>query len=206
MSKFILGKKIGMSQFFYDDGKVVPVTLIEAGSCYIVQIKDLDKDGYCAVQLGFEKTKKINKPLKGCFKKANIEGGLKYLREFRIKKEELSKYKLGDKIDVSIFNEGEKVKVTGISKAKGFQGVVKRYKFKGSPKSHGTKHTLRAPGSIGATGPERVAKGRKMPGRMGGKQVTVSNLEIVKVIPEDNLLLIKGAVPGKRGILLKIKT
>jgi len=199
--KFILAKKIGMSQVFDDKGNVVPVTLVEAGPCIVTQIKTPEKDGYFAVQLGFEKkTKNIKKTEKG--------KEYKHLKEFRIEEEDLKKFnfKEGDKIDVSIFQEGDKVKVSGKSKAKGFQGVVKRWGFGGAPKTHGTKHTLRKPGSIGATDPARVFKGKKMAGRMGGDRVTVSNLKVIKIDKEKNLLLIKGALPGRRGTILEIKS
>lgn len=203
---FILGKKIGMSQIL-DNNEVIPVTLIEAGPCFVTQIKTLAKDGYNAIQIGFKKSKKINKPLLGHLKKANVSG-VNYLKEFKVNQDELLKYSLGQKIDVSVFKENAKVKISGISKAKGFQGVVKRHGFKGAPSSHGTKHGLRSPGSIGGGGRAggRVAKGMKMAGRMGGKRVTVVNLKIARIIPEDNLLIVKGAVPGKRGTLLEIKS
>jgi len=199
--KFILGKKIGMTQVFNEKGQVVPVTLIEAGPCSVVQVRTKEKDGYSAVQIGFGeiKDKKIKKPQKGHFKKANLEKGFRYLMEFPD-----NDLKIGDKIDVSIFQEGEIVKVTGISKGKGFQGVVKRHGFSGFPASHGTKHGLRAPGSIGSSFPERVWKGKKMAGRMGGERVAVQGLKIVQIDKENNLLAVKGAVPGKKGVLLEI--
>lgn len=191
--KFILGKKIGMTQVFNKGGQVVPVTLIEAGPCQVVQVKTKEKDGYQAVQIGFEKIKdkKIKKPQKG--------KGFRYLREFAN-----GDLKIGFKIDVSIFQEGEMVKVAGISKGKGFQGVVKRHGFSGFPASHGTKHGVRAPGSIGSSFPERVWKGRKMAGRMGADRITIQGLEIIQVNKENNLLAIKGALPGRKGTLLEI--
>jgi len=195
--KFILGQKLGMSQIFDEKGNQIPVTLIEAGPCQILQIKTKEKDGYTAIQIGFkkiEKAKKIKKTMKG--------KEFRYIKEQRTEgKEQL---KVGDKIDVSIFKEGEKVTVSGISKGKGFAGVVKRWGFHGRPRTRGTKHEERAPGSIGAATPSRVIKGIKMAGRMGGERVTVKNLKIVKIDPENNLLAIKGAVPGRRGILLEI--
>lgn len=202
MAKFILGKKIQMSQIFRDH-KVIPVTKIQAGPCLVVQIKTEEKDGYQAVQLGFENKKQSTKPLIGHLKKAGNKDQTynKYLKEFRVKKTNL---KPGDKIKVDIFQSGDKVKVIGTSKGKGFQGVVKRHGFHGSPASHGHKDQLRMPGSSGATGPARVFKGKKMPGRMGGKQVTVKILEVIDVISGENLLLIKGAVPGTRNSLLEI--
>jgi large subunit ribosomal protein L3 len=191
--KFILGTKIKMSQMFDEKGNVVPVTLIEAGPCKVLQIKTKEKDGYPAVQVGFQKkTKKIKKNEKG--------KEFKYLREFKN-----GEYKVGDEITVSIFQEGEKVKVSGISKGKGFQGGVKRWGFSGRGASHGVKHEHRTLGSVGMSFPERVIKGRKMPGRMGGVRVTIKNLKIVKVDKENNLLVIKGAVPGRKGTLLEIR-
>ena len=177
--KFILGKKIGMTQIFNKDGQVIPVTLIEAGPCQVVQIKTKEKDGYQAVQIGFAG----------------------HLREFKAKD-----LKIGQQIDASIFQEGEIVKIAGISKGKGFQGVVKRHGFSGFPASHGTKHGLRAPGSIGSSFPERVWKGKKMAGRMGAERVMVQGLKIVQVDKENNLLAIKGAIPGRKGTLLEIVT
>jgi large subunit ribosomal protein L3 len=202
--KFILGKKVKMSQIFDEEGNVIPVTIIEAGPVTVTNIRTKDKHGYEAVQVGFlEKKKNIKKPLLGQFKKL-----FQFLKEFRLdktKKEKDINFEIGQEIKVDIFQPGEKVNVSGISRGKGFQGVVKRHHFKGSPKSHGTKDRWRAPGSIGATTPQRVVKGRRMAGRAGGKRVTIKNLEIVKVEPEKNLLYLKGAVPGKKGTLLEIK-
>jgi large subunit ribosomal protein L3 len=201
--KFILGKKIGMSQVFIDNEsgkKVIPVTLVEAGHCIVTQIKTKEKDGYLATQVGFSEKKKINKPLTGHLKEL---GKFRYLREFRAK-EDNEKYEVGNKIDVSIFKPGDKVKAVGISKAKGFQGVVKRHNFKGGPASHGQKHSNRKPGSIGSGYPEHVIKGKKMAGRMGGVSVTQLGLEIVEVDKEKNLLIIKGSMPGRIGTLIKI--
>lgn len=199
--KFILGKKIGMTQVFNEQGKIVPVTLIEAGPCFVIQNRTKEKDNYEAVQIGFEEMKesKTKKPQKGHFKKTNLEKNFRYLREFKDKG-----LKIGQQIDVSIFIPGEIVSVTGISKGKGFQGVVKRHGFSGFPASHGTKHGLRAPGSIGSAWPQRVFKGKKMAGRMGSDRIAVQGLEIVEVDTDNNLLAIKGAVPGKRGTLLEI--
>lgn len=196
--KFILGKKIGMSQVFKESGDLIPVTVVKAGPCFITQIKTKEKDGYFAVQVGFEKKeKKIKKTEKG--------KEYKYLKEFRLDENEIKNYEKGKEIDVSIFEEGDKVKVSGTSKAKGFQGVVKRWNFRGAPKTHGTKHTLRKPGSIGSTDPARVFKGKKMAGRTGGNRITISNLEIVGVDKENGYLLIKGAVPGRKNSLLEIR-
>ncbi|MFC1701007.1 50S ribosomal protein L3 [Patescibacteria group bacterium] len=201
MMKFILGKKLGMSQIFDKDNKVIPVTLIEAGPCLVVQIKTDEKDGYKAVQVGFEEIveRKVKKPQKGHFKKVG-EKYFRYLKEF-----ESDNLKIGDVIDVSIFEDGDKVQIAGFSKGKGFQGVVKRHGFHGGPASHGMKHTLRAPGSIGSAFPERVFKGKKMAGRMGNERITTRGLKIIHVDKENNLLAIKGAVPGRIGGLLEIK-
>ncbi len=206
MAKFILGKKIEMSQIFKDD-KVIPVTLLEAGPCFVTQIKKKDKDGYDALQIGFEKLKpkKVKKPQK--------EKPYRYLREFPAPKErglaeggkdEVEEYKVGDKIDASLFKEGDKVKVSGLGKGKGFQGAVKRWGFSGRNATHGVKHEHRTLGSVGTSGPGRVFKGKKMPGRMGGERVTVKNLEVVKIDPENNIIAVKGAVPGRRGTMLEI--
>jgi len=194
--KFILGLKIGMSQIFDEKGKVIPITLVEAGPCYVTQTKNEEKDKYKAIQIGFvKKTKKIKKTEKG--------------KEFKFLKETFEDgeegLKVGDEINVSVFQEGDKIKVSGISKGKGFQGVVKRWGFKGMSSTHGTKHELRTGGSTGSSMPERVVKGKKMAGRMGTERVTVSNLRIVKIDKENNLLALKGAVPGRRGTLLEIK-
>ena len=192
--KFILGKKIEMSQIF-KDGKVIPVTLILAGPVVVTDVKTKARDNYDALQVGFEKkVKHIKKTEKG--------KEYKYLREFR--GDALGEFKIGDKIQVSIFKEGDKVKVSGISKGKGFQGAVKRWGFSGRNATHGVKHEHRTLGSVGSSFPERVLKGKKMPGRMGGNRVTVKNLEVVKIDKENNLMAVKGAVPGKRGTLLEI--
>ena len=198
--KFILGKKIEMTQVFRDDGTVVPVTLIQAGPCVVTQIRTDKKDGYNAVQIGYGLKRSLNKPLSGHLKDLD---NFRYMREFRVAE---SEHKRGDKIDVSIFESGDKVDVTGVSKGQGFQGVVKRHGFAGSPASHGHKDQLRMPGSIGATGPAHVFKGTKMAGQMGNTQVTVKNLEIEKIDPKNNVLAIKGAIPGARNSLVMIKT
>lgn len=199
--KFILGKKIGMTQVFNEENRVVPVTLIEAGPCCVTQVKTEEKDHYQAVQIGFEEIseKKVKNPQKGHFKKAGLEKYFRYLREF-----EGNDFKIGDIIDVLSFQEGDGVIVSGISKGKGFQGVVKRHGFAGGPASHGQKHSLRAPGSIGCAFPERVFKGKRMAGRMGNDRVTVKGLKVVKVDKENNLLAVKGALPGRKGTLLAI--
>jgi large subunit ribosomal protein L3 len=205
--KFILGKKLEMSQIFDEKGNVVPVTLVEAGPCFVTQVRTIEKDKYSAVQVGFDEAKRLNKPRAGHLKRImNNESeirNIKFLREFRVDKPE---YEVGAQIKADVFKEGDAVKVTGLTIGRGFTGVVKRHGFKGGPKSHGQKHSLRRPGSIGATFPERVPKGRRMGGRYGGERVTVRNLKIAKVDVENNIMAIKGAVPGKRGTLLEISS
>jgi len=196
--KYILGKKVEMTQRFKDDGKVVPVTVVQAGPCVVTQVKIAEKDGYDAVQIGYDDTKKLLKPQKGHLKKL---GDKRHLREFRTDKP--ASVKRGDTITVSVFQPGDKVSVTGTSKGRGFQGVVKRHGFHGSPASHGHKDQLRMPGSIGATDAARVFKGTRMGGQMGAQRVTVNVLEIVEVEAGKNLLYIKGAIPGPRtGLVL----
>ncbi len=211
--KFILGKKIEMSQLFNEAGDVQPVTLVQAGPCVVTYVKTKEKDGYEAVQLGFDKKKNLTKPLRGHLKGL---GDFRWLREFRNTENTKTQenLKLGDKINVSaqrgdkitveIFKVGDKVKVIGTSKGKGFQGVVKRHGFHGGPASHGHKDQERMPGSIGSKRIGSVAPGKRMAGHMGAAQITVSNLEIVKIEPEKNLLYLKGAVPGARGSLVEI--
>src|SRR4030042_3263274 len=196
--KFILGKKFGMSQLVDESGNVIPVTVIEAGPCFVTQIKEADKDNYKAIQIGFGelKSKKVKRALK--------DKPFKNLAEFRLKENEKFELKKGDKIDVSIFSGGEKIKVSGISKGRGFQGVVKRHGFKGGPASHGHRHVLRRPGSIGTSFPERVIKGKKMPGRTGAEKVTIKNLKVAAVDVKNNLLALRGGVPGPKGGLIKI--
>lgn len=200
--KFILGKKVGMSQVFIDKGeekKVVPITLVEVESCVVTQVKSVESDGYNSVQLGFGDAKRANKPMAGHLK--SIGKFFKFLREFRTDKVE---FQAGDKIEVSIFEPGDKVKVSGISRGKGFQGAMKRHGFRGGQATHGQKHSKRRVGSIGATYPERVIKGKRMAGRDGGTGSTQLGLEIVGVDAEKSLLMIKGAVPGHNGGLLRI--
>src|ERR1700684_1225170 len=200
MSPGILGKKIGMMQLFRPDGQVVPVTLIKAAPCIVVQRKTPATDGYDAVQLGlseFVKAKRINKPTTGHLKKAGADG-TKCMREFRLRGGD-GDMKAGDKVLVSEFKPNEKVDVIGVSKGRGFAGVVKRHHFRGGDRSHGSMHH-RAPGSIGASSfPSRVVPGMRMGGHMGDDQVTVRNLEIVEIDTEDNVLAVKGAVPGPNG-------
>lgn len=199
--KGIIGRKIGMTQIFDEEGRVMPVTVIEAGPCWVVQVKDEEKDGYSAVQLGFcevKKGKNIPKPLQGIFKKAGVPV-CRVLKEFR-----MTGYTVGDKVTVEIFSKGDVVNVTGISKGKGFQGVMKRHGFSGGPGSHGSMFN-RAPGSIGASSfPSRVWKGKRMAGHTGNERVTVKNLTIVDIIPEQNLLIVKGSVPGGENGILEI--
>jgi large subunit ribosomal protein L3 len=197
---FILGKKLKMSQIWKGD-KVIPVTLIKAEPNAITQIRTKDKDKYEAAQVGFDATKKgLNKPMKGHLKDL---GNFRHLKEFKVQS---LKFKVGDVLDVSQFQEGDKVKISGLSKGRGFQGVVKRHGFSGGPKTHGQKDRLRAPGSIGATAPQRVMPGRKMAGRMGQERKTVKNLEVVGVDKENNIIVVKGAVPGMKGTLLEIQS
>ena len=203
MKKAILGKKIGTTQVFDEKGRAIPVTVVEAGPCTVVQIKTKDSDGYEAVQLGFGevKEKKLIRPIKGHFTKANVTPK-KHLREFRL--EEIP-YNVGDEIKADIFKEGETVDVTGTSKGKGFQGVIKRHGQSRGPMGHGSMYHRR-PGSMGSTStPGRVYKGKNLPGHMGVETVTVQNLEIVKVDIDKNVLLIKGSVPGNKGAILKIR-
>jgi large subunit ribosomal protein L3 len=199
--KFILGKKITMTQKFKADGQVVPVTIVEAGPCFITQVKSSAKDRYDAIQVGYGIKKKLNKPLSGHLKNTSKA---RYLKELRLEIADKFDYKIGQKITVNAFAIGDIVKVTGITKGQGFQGVVKRHGFHGSPKTHGTKDQLRHSGSVGAKGVAHVFKGTKMGGRMGGVQVTVTNLEIISIEPEKNLLYIKGALPGCRNGLVEI--
>ncbi len=191
----LIGRKIGMSQVFQKDGRVIPVTVIEAGPCPILQKKTVEADGYRALQLGFGERKHVNRPLEGHLKPSGARSPRKIVE---IRGVDPSDYEVGQTITVEIFSPGDSVDVTGWSKGRGFTGVVKRYGYSGGPKSHGSmSHNV--PGSIGAgTDPGRVLKGKGLPGRMGGEKTTVRNLEVVKVDPESNLLLVKGAVPGAR--------
>jgi large subunit ribosomal protein L3 len=205
MVEGIIGKKIGMSQTFDDRGAVIPVTVILAGPCAVIQKKTAEKDGYAAVQLGFvEETpvRKPTRPAQGHFKASELPP-TKMLREFKF--DESTEVKPGDQFHVDIFQAGEKVNITGTSKGKGFAGVVKRWGFHGGRKTHGSMFH-RAPGSIGASAyPSRVVKGKKMPGRMGGQRATARKLEVVETNKEQNLLIVKGAVPGAKGGYLLIK-
>jgi len=202
--KGIIGRKLGMTQVFSEEGRVIPVTVVEAGPCTVTQVKTVEKEGYDAVQLGYGKVKerKLNKPQMGHFQSKGLEP-MRHLAEIRV--DDPSSYRVGQEITVSLFSKGERVDVTGKSKGKGFAGVVKRHGFGGGPGSHGA-HFHRAPGSIGACAtPSRVFRGSRMPGRMGAERVTALNLEVVDVKPERNLLLLKGSVPGPNGALVIVR-
>lgn len=194
----ILGKKLKMSQIWKDE-KIIPVTVIEAGPVVVTQIRTKEKDGYEAIQVGFgvKKEKNIKKPQRGQFGKL---GNFRHIKEFKTGGE----FNVGDVLSAGQFKEGDKVKISGLDKGRGFQGGVKRHGFSGGPKTHGQKNRLRAPGSIGATAPQRVMPNRKMAGRMGQKRVTVKNLKIAAVDEKNNILMVKGAVPGMKGSLLEI--
>jgi large subunit ribosomal protein L3 len=204
MTKGILGRKIGMTQVFAENGDLIPVTVVQAAGNVVLQVKSVETDGYESVQLGFEdkREKLANKPEKGHVAKANT-APKRFIRELR--GVNLGEYQVGQEVKVDIFAEGEIVDVTGISKGKGFQGVIKRHGQSRGPMAHGSRYHRR-PGSMGPVAPNRVFKGKKLAGRMGGEQVTVQNLQIVKVDAERNLLLIKGNVPGAKKALLKIKS
>ncbi len=201
MTKFILGKKEEMSQVFDEKGAALPVTVVNAGPIVVIGIKVKDKDGYDAIQVGYgeRKSKNINKAQKGQFKEL---GNFEKIKEFKV---DIDGVNVGDKIDISVFEEGDNITVSGVSKGKGFQGAVKRHGFHGGRRSHGQKHSEREVGSIGATGPQRVFKGTRMGGRMGSDRVTVKNLKIVAIDKENNKILISGAVPGRRGTFLEIR-
>lgn len=201
MLQGIIGRKLGMTQIFSDNGKAEAVTAIEAGPCAVIQVKTMAKEGYNAAQLGFSEAKRLKSPQRGHLKGL---GQFKYLREFRVADTEA--IKVGDRIDVSLFKDGDLVDITGISKGKGFAGVVKRYHFAGGPKTHGQSDRHRAPGSIGATtSPGRVFKGQRMAGHMGNSRVTMRHLEVSAADPTRNLLLVRGAVPGAKNGLLIIR-
>ena len=205
MKKAILGKKIGMTQFFRADGTMIPVTVIEAGPCPVVQKKTVANEGYDSVQLGFAelRDKLANKPRKGHFAKANVKA-MRYLREFRL--EDAASYEVGQIVKADVFQEGDKVDISGTSKGHGFQGVVKRHGQGRGRMTHGS-HFHRAPGSMSAcSDPSRVFKTKNLPGHMGSEHVTVQNLEVVRVDAERNLMLIKGAVPGAKGSLVTVKS
>ena len=203
MKKAILGKKIGMTQLFDQEGNVVPVTVIQAGPCPVVQKKTVATDGYDAIQVGFteQKEQRLNNPERGHFKRANV-APTRHLTELRL--QDIQEIEVGQELRVEMFQPGDHIDVSGISKGKGFQGSIKRHNQHRGPMSHGSRYHRR-PGSLGAVDAAKVLKGRKLPGRMGGDMVTVQNLEVVQVDAERNLLLVKGSMPGIRGALLRIK-
>ena len=205
MKKGLIGKKIGMTQIFNEEGKEIPVTVIEAGPCVVSQVKTEETDGYNSIQLGFGaiKESKVNKPERGHFTKANIAPA-RYLREFRV--DSIEDVKVGDELKADIFMAGDKIDIQGTSKGKGFQGVIKRHGQHRGPMGHGSMYHRR-PGSMGSTStPGRVFKGKKLPGHMGAETVTIQNLEVIKVDLDKNIILVKGSVPGAKGSILKIKS
>ena len=205
MKKALIGKKVGMTQIFDVNGRIVPVTAIEVGPCTVTQIKTVEQDGYTAVQLGYGDVKesKLNKPELGKFKKSNI-APKKYLKEVRL--DSIEGIKVGDELKADVFAEGDKVDIQGTSKGKGFQGVIKRWGQSRGPMGHGSMYHRR-PGSMGSTStPGRVYKGKRLPGHMGVQTVTIQNLAIVKVDTDKNVILVKGSVPGAKGSILKIKS
>ena len=204
--KAIIGKKVGMTQIFDENGAVIPVTVIEAGPCTVVQVKTTETDGYDAVQLGYGEIKehKVNKPLKGHFSKGNVKPA-KHLREFRACTECIGEQKVGDTVKADVFAAGDAVDIQGITKGKGFQGVIKRHGQSRGPMGHGSMYHRR-PGSMGPTStPGRVFKGKNLPGHMGVDKVTIQNLEVVRVDLDKNAILVKGSVPGNKGSILKIR-
>lgn len=203
--KTLIGKKVGMTQIFDEKGRVIPVTVIEAGPCVVAQVKSVETDGYNAIQLGFGDVKesKLNKPEKGHFAKANI-APKKHLREFRV--DSVEGLTVGTELTVNVFAEGDRLDIQGTSKGKGFQGVIKRHGQHRGPMGHGSMYHRR-PGSMGPTStPGRVFKGKKLPGHMGRVTVTIQNLDVVKVDNDKNVVLVKGSVPGPKGAILKLKT
>lgn len=204
MNKGLIGKKVGMTQIFDEQGKVIPVTVIEAGPCTVVQVKTVENDGYQAIQLGFGEVKehKVTKPVKGHYTKVNLTPK-KHLREFRV--DSLENVKVGDELKADIFAAGDKLDIQGTSKGKGFQGVIKRHGQSRGPMGHGSMYHRR-PGSMGSTStPGRVFKGKRLPGHMGANTITIQNLEVVAVDLDKNVILVKGSVPGVNGAILKIR-
>jgi len=203
MTKAILARKVGMTQVYDEQGRVIPVTVLEAGPCRVVQVKSMDTDGYNSIQLGFvdKKEQRVNRPMTGHFKKAKLKP-LRFLREFTV--EDPGQYKTGQEIKADSFAAGDRVDVSAISRGKGFAGSIKKMGFSRGPKTHGS-HYHRGPGSLGSVAPARVFKGRRLPGRMGGWRRTIQNLVVVDADAEKNFLLVKGSVPGPRGGLLEIK-
>lgn len=199
--KFVIGQKIEMSQIFDEDGRTRAVTLVRVNPMTVTQIKTKEKDGYEAVQIASGAKKHLTKPLQGHIKKAGL-ATVRWLKEWRGNGDG---FMIGQRIDASLFVKGDMVRVSGTVKGRGFQGVVKRHGFHGAPATHGTKHAHREPGSVGATWPQRIIKGKRMAGRMGGNRITIKNLTIADVLTEKNLLVLTGAVPGHRGSLLEIR-
>lgn len=205
MNKGLIGKKLGMTQIFDEQGKVIPVTVIEAGPCVVAQVKTVETDGYNAIQLGFGDVKesKINKPEKGHFAKSKLTPK-KHLREFRL--DSVENINVGDELKADTFTAGDQLDIQGTSKGKGFQGVIKRHGQHRGPMGHGSMYHRR-PGSMGPTStPGRVFKGKKLPGHMGSQTITIQNLEVVRVDLDKNVILVKGSVPGAKGAILKLKT
>ena len=204
MKKAILATKVGMTQIFNEDGLLIPVTVLQAGPCVVTQVKTEDNDGYAAVQVGFGqiREKLVNKPEKGHFEKAGVDAK-RFLKEFKF--DNAAEYEVGQEIKADIFAAGDHIDATAISKGKGFQGAIKRHGQSRGPMTHGSKYHRHAGSNGAASDPSKVAKGKKMPGQMGNAQVTVQNLEIVRVDTENNLLLVKGAVPGPKKSLVTIK-
>ena len=202
MKKAILAKKVGMTQIFNEAGELVPVTVLQAGSCVVTQVKNVENDGYAAVQVGFEdiREKLVNKPVKGMFDKAGVSYK-RFVRELKLEGE----YAVKDEIKADVFEAGDKIDATAIAKGKGFQGAIKRHGQSRGPMAHGSKYHRHAGSNGACSSPSKVFKGKKMPGHMGGKKVTTQNLEIVRVDAEKNLLLVKGAVPGPKKALVTIK-
>ena len=204
MKKAILATKVGMTQIFNEDGVLTPVTVLQAGPCVVTQVKTVENDGYSAVQVGFvdKREKLVNKPLKGMFDKAGV-AYKRFLREFRF--ENAEEYSVKDEIKVDVFAAGDKIDATAISKGKGFQGAIKRHGQSRGPMAHGSKYHRHAGSNGACSDPSKVFKGKRMPGHMGSKQITIQNLEVVRVDTENNLLLVKGAVPGPKKALVTIK-
>ncbi|CCZ04812.1 MAG: 50S ribosomal protein L3 [Clostridiales bacterium] len=204
MKKAILATKVGMTQIFNEDGVLTPVTVLQAGPCVVTQVKTVENDGYSAVQVGFvdKREKLVNKPLKGMFDKAGV-AYKRFVREFRF--ENAEEYSVKDEIKVDVFAAGDKIDATAISKGKGFQGAIKRHGQSRGPMAHGSKYHRHAGSNGACSDPSKVFKGKRMPGHMGSKQITIQNLEVVRVDTENNLLLVKGAVPGPKKALVTIK-
>lgn len=203
MTKAILARKIGMTQVFDEQGRAVPVTVLEAGPCYVTQVKSIDSDGYDSIQIGFKEKKehRVNQPLRGHFKRSRVKPCY-FLREFKV--DNPSGFPAGQELRADIFEQGDYVNVSAISRGKGFAGSIKRLGFSRGPRTHGS-HYHRGPGSLGAVNPARVFKGRPLPGRMGGKRRTVQNLRVVRADGEKNILLVRGSIPGPRGGLVEVK-